>query len=73
MSGLRRFIAGAVCPRCGQTDTLFLFGTDTQRLCECVACGYRDAIDRAGDGAALAPAHDEDEVRPLRLVDPGPR
>ena len=37
---MRRFIAGAVCPRCGLMDKLVV---DTRRdLRECVSCGYQD-------------------------------
>ena len=44
---MRRFIAGAVCPRCGLMDKLQV---DTERnLRECVSCGYSD--ERPVDGA----------------------
>ena len=36
----RRFIAGAVCPRCGEMDKL-LVDSETNRR-ECVSCGYGD-------------------------------
>lgn len=36
----RRFIAGAVCPRCGEMDKL-LVDSETNRR-ECVSCGYSD-------------------------------
>ena len=36
----RRFIAGAVCPRCGEMDKLVV---DTESdLRECVSCGFSD-------------------------------
>jgi uncharacterized metal-binding protein (TIGR02443 family) len=36
----RRFIAGAVCPRCGQMDKLVV---DSEAgLRECVSCGFKD-------------------------------
>ena len=37
----RRFIAGAVCPRCGLMDKL-LVDSESQRR-ECVSCGFTDA------------------------------
>ncbi len=37
----RRFIAGAVCPRCGKMDKLTVDSDSEQR--ECVSCGYNDA------------------------------
>lgn len=36
----RRFIAGAVCPRCGQQDKIVLdMGSDTRH---CVSCGFSE-------------------------------
>lgn len=39
--GRRRFIAGAVCPRCAKMDKI-LVDLDTD-LRECVACGFSEA------------------------------
>jgi uncharacterized metal-binding protein (TIGR02443 family) len=39
--GNRRFIAGAVCPRCGATDTTVVDRDSDRR--ECVACGFGEA------------------------------
>ncbi|MDJ0877576.1 MAG: YheV family putative zinc ribbon protein [Halieaceae bacterium] len=36
----RRFIAGAVCPRCGEMDKIVVDSETDQR--ECVSCGYQD-------------------------------
>ena len=41
----RRFIAGAVCPKCGLMDRLTVDGEDGGRVC--VACGYQDALETA--------------------------
>ena len=41
----RRFIAGAVCPRCGEMDKLVVDSDADTR--ECVRCGYGD--ERPGD------------------------
>lgn len=37
----RRFIAGAVCPRCAKMDKIVM-NMDTETR-ECVACGFSDA------------------------------
>ena len=37
----RRFIAGAVCPRCGAMDKIIV-DLDTQRR-ECIACDFSEA------------------------------
>ena len=51
MSGLRRFIAGAVCPQCHGLDKLFVRDEGEQRICECVRCGHREVLDRRGTAA----------------------
>ena len=50
----RRFIAGAVCPRCAQMDKIVVNLDTDQR--ECVACGFSEA--RPGDvpDTPVAPA-----------------
>jgi len=44
----RRFIAGAVCPRCSLTDKIVVDLDTDQR--ECVACGFSEA--RPGEKTA---------------------
>lgn len=41
-----RFIAGAVCPKCGAMDTLKAGSEDDGRVMvrHCVDCGYQDRI-----------------------------
>lgn len=46
----RRFIAGAICPRCGELDRVVV-DLDTDRR-ECVACGFSEARP-AEDGGGL--------------------
>lgn len=41
MTSKRRFIAGAVCPRCGLMDKIAVDMQTEQR--ECVSCGFSDA------------------------------
>lgn len=38
----RRFIAGAVCPQCGEMDKLRAWREGDVQLRECVRCGFRD-------------------------------
>jgi uncharacterized metal-binding protein (TIGR02443 family) len=45
----RRFIAGAVCPRCALMDKIVV-NLDTD-LRECVACGFSEARPAAGRAA----------------------
>ncbi len=38
----RRFIAGAVCPRCGELDKIVVIVGDDQQKRECIQCGFSD-------------------------------
>ena len=39
----KRFIAGAVCPSCGEMDTLRMFISETgKQYRECVECNFSD-------------------------------
>lgn len=59
----KRFVAGAVCPRCGVQDRIRSWDTDDGRQCrDCVECGFEDSM-------AAAPP---DAVVPGRLDEPRP-
>ena len=44
----KRFIAGAVCPKCGAADSVRLHiaeaGEVDQQVRDCVACGYQESL-----------------------------
>ncbi|WP_250460571.1 YheV family putative zinc ribbon protein [Microbulbifer litoralis] len=40
----KRFIAGAVCPRCSEMDKIVNYREGDKNYRECVACGFRDEI-----------------------------
>ncbi len=40
----KRFIAGAVCPRCGEIDKLVTYKEDDKEFRECVSCGFHDEM-----------------------------
>jgi uncharacterized metal-binding protein (TIGR02443 family) len=78
MSGLRRFIAGAVCPHCRQVDKLFVYAESGRQVCKCVNCGFHDGMDRdAAPGSAAAHralgAGADAGAQPVRLIDPNDR
>lgn len=43
-STTRRFVAGAVCPRCSEMDKLVVYSEEGKDYRECVACGYKDEM-----------------------------
>lgn len=43
-SGKKRFIAGAVCPKCSEMDKLVVYNKDDQDYRECVSCGFSDEM-----------------------------
>ncbi len=43
-SSKRRFVAGAVCPRCSEMDKLVVYSDAGKDYRECVACGYKEEM-----------------------------
>ncbi len=41
---VKRFVAGAVCPRCAVMDRLRIWRDTEREYRECVDCGYQDAM-----------------------------
>lgn len=72
-----RFIAGAVCPRCGEMDTLKAGNDGDVMVRECVECGFTDRISQAVnaptelDTRVNQPNQPADtEAQPVRILDP---
>lgn len=40
----KRFIAGAVCPKCALMDTLTMYQEGDNEFRECVECGFKDKL-----------------------------
>ncbi|MFL0811250.1 MAG: YheV family putative metal-binding protein [Agarilytica sp.] len=40
----KRFIAGAVCPKCGEQDVLMMYRKEDVDHRECVECGFADEM-----------------------------
>ncbi len=70
----RRFIAGAVCPRCSAMDRIVV-DLDTDER-ECVACGFKDQRPVAAPQEVktrvnrAAARRVETSAEPVRLLDP---
>jgi uncharacterized metal-binding protein (TIGR02443 family) len=41
---VKRFIAGAVCPRCSAMDRIVMYKVDDKDHRECVECGFKDEM-----------------------------
>jgi len=72
----RRFIAGAVCPRCGQMDKIIV-DMETQTR-ECVACDFSEARPEDNQARELptrvsraAARRVETPAEAVTLIDPG--
>ena len=50
----RRFLAGAVCPRCTAQDTIQVYNEDGRDMRECVACGFKEQMHFQTDARELA-------------------
>lgn len=44
----KRFIAGAVCPACSESDKLVMWNENDVPHRECVSCGYSDTLNDQG-------------------------
>ena len=78
----KRFVAGAVCPRCAEMDKLVMFNDAQDRqVRECVRCGYTDALGDHGPEELTTrvnqprvgeqPLPHEDEISVVQIIDPG--
>ena len=47
----KRFIASAVCPRCGVQDRIVMFSEQARQVRECIDCGFSDEQPEPGAGA----------------------
>ena len=65
----QRFIAGAVCPRCGLMDKIIVNLDTDQR--ECVACGFVE--DRPGNTSTVVQAENAGSELPTRVSRPAAR
>jgi uncharacterized metal-binding protein (TIGR02443 family) len=67
--GRRRFIAGAVCPRCALMDKVVVDLDSDQRVC--VSCGFseeRPGVPAVGPGSVVTPESSELATRVSRAA-----
>lgn len=70
----RRFMAGAVCPRCAEMDKLVVYNDQGKDYRECVSCGFKEEMRlnlAAGEletRVHKAEAHDEAAVQVITIL-----
>ena len=77
----KRFIAGAVCPRCSAMDRIVMYTVEEGTFRECVDCGFKDEQPDPEEGfadaelktrvtpdAAPEPRKKDETVQPIRFV-----
>ncbi|MFB9885994.1 YheV family putative zinc ribbon protein [Balneatrix alpica] len=79
MTPIKRFIAGAVCPRCAKQDTLRMYRDEEREYRECIACDFSDSLRLDGQPDTQAelptrvnqsgPAVREEDVQVIKLFD----
>jgi uncharacterized metal-binding protein (TIGR02443 family) len=72
----KRFIAGAVCPRCSEMDKLTIYSENEKDYRECVGCGFKEQMHLQSAPKELntrvnkSKEERDAEVQPVKLVDP---
>ena len=85
-NSIKRFVAGAVCPRCAEMDKLKVHHNAlNQQVRECVFCGYQDVMTDQGPQEITSeeiktrvnqvrPGEQglvhEDEIQVVNIIDP---
>lgn len=79
MTSPKRFIAGAVCPRCAEMDRIRAWEQNGVRYQECVSCDFFDqqAIEDESTSELETrvnrqhPEQPGDELQTVKIIDPG--
>lgn len=79
MNSPKRFIAGAVCPRCAAMDRIRAWEQNGVRYQECVSCGFFDQQATEDESTAeletrvnrQRPEPSSDELQTVKIIDPG--
>ncbi|WP_323846095.1 YheV family putative zinc ribbon protein [Microbulbifer magnicolonia] len=71
----KRFIAGAVCPRCSAMDRIVNYREDGKNYRECIECGFKDEIrlqSSPQEPTTRVTAADKKEVQetPVKIIQP---
>ena len=72
----RRFIAGAICPRCSRLDTIFVYQNEGITIRACSDCEFEEAADVVLPQKELPTRVNQTvdktlvEVQPIKIIDP---
>lgn len=74
----RRFMAGAVCPRCSAMDKLVVYNEGGKDFRECVSCGFKDEmnfkpIKRELETRVNHSEDDKEEIQIVTIISPDKR
>lgn len=66
----RRFMAGAVCPRCSKMDTIVVYNLDGKDFRECVDCGFQEEmrLNIATSELETRVNHNNDQVAEVQVI-----
>ena len=66
----RRFMAGAVCPRCSKMDTIVVYNLDGKDFRECVDCGFQEEMRLNMTTSELETRvnHNNDQVADVQVI-----
>jgi len=66
----RRFMAGAVCPRCSEMDKMVVYNLDGKDFRECVSCGFKEEmrLNVAPSELATRVNHEHEQSNDLQVV-----
>jgi len=69
-SAKRRFMAGAVCPRCSKMDTIQVYNLDGKDFRECVECGFKEEmrLNIAPSELETRVNHQEEEKEQVQVI-----
>ncbi|MFT5717876.1 MAG: putative metal-binding protein (TIGR02443 family) [Oleiphilaceae bacterium] len=76
---VKRFIAGAVCPRCGEMDRLLTYSNNEGTFKECVSCDFEEKqlvqvdqgeIETRVNQLTEVESRDENSVQVVKIMEP---
>ncbi|MFC0336814.1 hypothetical protein SAMN05421848_2953 [Kushneria avicenniae] len=77
----KRFIAGAICPRCNAMDRIRSWESNGTRYRECISCDFFEQLPMTEESldpldtrvAKSRPEPEGNDFQPVKIIDPGKR